>query len=256
MHVCPEALRRNVYLALVGVGGTGSQILSGLARLHLSMLALGHPRGLTVEAYDPDVVSEANVGRQLFYRDDVGRNKAEVLVNRINMAYGLNWIAKGEEFKHSRYMLYESIVISCVDSRKARASIRKDIEAGAMGDYPTYVLDCGNGNDYGQVILGCFNDARLPLPWQDRPALYDASIPEDDTPSCSLAGALRNQELYINQQVATCALQLLWELFRHGGLDKRGFVINQKSGKILPLALKAEEAKGPAKKKKAKTRGS
>ena len=249
-HLCPDFLRKEaVDVVLVGVGGTGSQILSGLAKLHLSMLALGHPEGLQVNAYDPELVSESNVGRQLFYRGDVGRNKAQVLLNRINTAYGLEWVSHGEPFHHARFNLQKSIVIVCVDSRKSRSEIRKDIEAGASGDLPAYVIDCGNGNDYGQVILGSFEDSRLPLPWIDRPELYDAKIREDNTPSCSLAGALRSQELFINQQVATCALQLLWELFRHGGLDKRGFVINQKSGKILTLALKAKEAKRKGRKK-------
>src|ERR1039457_5234490 len=85
-------------VVLIGCGGTGSQVLSGLARLHLSLIALGHP-GLDVHAYDPDTVSNSNVGRQLFAQSDVGLNKASVLVNRLNMYYGLSWKATPSKFK-------------------------------------------------------------------------------------------------------------------------------------------------------------
>lgn len=49
------------------------------ARIHASLLRLGHPGGLSVDVVDPDVVSEANIGRQPFSPYDVGRPKVEVL---------------------------------------------------------------------------------------------------------------------------------------------------------------------------------
>jgi PRTRC genetic system ThiF family protein len=106
-----------------------------------------------------------------------------------------------------------------------------------------YYLDCGNSADFGQVLIG--DGKQLPYPWQTCPELIDTSIPEDNTPSCSLAEALGSQELFINQAVATCALQLLWSLFRHGGLDHRGYYINLKTGRTLPVAI---EDKGKRKK--------
>ena len=63
-----------VRINLIGVGGGGSLVLSGLVRLHLAMKSLGHPYGLDVEVWDPDRVSSANIGRQLFCR--IG-NRAE-----------------------------------------------------------------------------------------------------------------------------------------------------------------------------------
>ena len=62
----PDLLTTQVNIALVGAGGNGSQMLTGPARLHTAMLALQHPAGLRVTVYDPDRVSESNVGRQLF----------------------------------------------------------------------------------------------------------------------------------------------------------------------------------------------
>jgi PRTRC genetic system ThiF family protein len=81
-HVLPARyVEDQVTVDLIGCGGNGSQMLTGLARLDRALRALGHP-GLVVTAWDPDTVSEANVGRQLFSPSDVGLNKATVLVHR------------------------------------------------------------------------------------------------------------------------------------------------------------------------------
>lgn len=54
-----------VTVNLIGGGGTGSQILTSLARLDVTLRSLDHP-GLHVTLYDPDTVSQSNIGRQLF----------------------------------------------------------------------------------------------------------------------------------------------------------------------------------------------
>jgi PRTRC genetic system ThiF family protein len=233
-HIIHEdLLTDSVDVAVVGCGGTGSMILSGLARLHLSMIALGHPGGLNVTAYDPDNVSDANVGRQLFWPGDVGTNKAIALINRLNVGFRLDWKAEPENFKRSYGV---DIVIGCVDSRASRREIKEQIK----GKEDCYYLDCGNGADYGQVFIG--DGKQLPFPWQTCPALF-AKGKEDNTPSCSLAEALGSQELFINQAVATMALQLLWSLFRRGGLDIRGYYINLKTGRTLPVPIEKKSEK-------------
>src|SRR6266567_3896056 len=80
-----ELLQREVRVLVVGCGGTGSAVLGGLPYLHLSMLAQGHPYGLSVTVMDGDNVSPANSVRQPFSRAEIGLNKAIVLVNRINL---------------------------------------------------------------------------------------------------------------------------------------------------------------------------
>lgn len=111
---------------VVGVGGTGSAVLANLAQLAIAMEQLGHP-GLDVIAIDDDVVSAANVGRQLFGPADIGLPKAAVLVNRINLAFGLEWRAGLDRFKaaacergHGR----ARVIIGCVDSRAGRAEMQ------------------------------------------------------------------------------------------------------------------------------------
>jgi hypothetical protein len=62
----------------------------GLCQLQKALQGLGHP-GLQVTAFDPDTVSEANLGRQLFTESDLGQNKALTLIHRLNIAFGLDW---------------------------------------------------------------------------------------------------------------------------------------------------------------------
>lgn len=250
-------LSGRVNVSLAGAGGNGSQMLSGLARLHLALLKLGHPGGLKVTVWDPDLVSESNIGRQLFYPSDIGQPKSFVLVNRFNLAYGFDWDAEGDEFKCAGD---DHLIVSCVDSAKARRDIRGQIWNRSQGRTPNYWLDLGNRQRDGQVILGqpegsistlsvssqafvkgidssIFDSQRLPCVTDIFPDLLDESIPEDNAPSCSLAQALQKQDLFINQAVSTFALQLLWRLFREGKIEQHGAFINLESGRVNPLPV-------------------
>ena len=65
--------------------------LTGLGQIHASLRAMSAQdgckcQGLNVTVYDPDVVTQFNIGRQLFYQTDLGQNKALCLVGRVNMA--------------------------------------------------------------------------------------------------------------------------------------------------------------------------
>ena len=70
--------QRPVTVNLIGAGGTGSQVLTCLARLDVALRGLGHP-GLFVTLYDPDIVTEANIGRQLFSPSDLDRTRRNAL---------------------------------------------------------------------------------------------------------------------------------------------------------------------------------
>ncbi len=242
-------LTGTVKVALVGCGGVGSQVLTGLARLHTALVALGHPGGLEVTAYDPDTVSESNVGRQLFSPMDVGMNKAVLLVHRLNTFFGLNWTAKPCRYPDS-HAGTAHIVISCVDTKAARRGIAKHIRGCNSYNPVYYWLDMGNNLVDGQVILGQPGYGRrlkkdeqpvLPAVTDLYPEIMDAGLPEDDDgPSCSLAEALERQDLFIGQSIATFGLQLLWSLFRNGGVDHHGYFVNLKAGRVTPLPVDPE----------------
>lgn len=236
----PALVEEEVTIDLVGCGGNGSQMLTGLARLDHALRALGHP-GFHVRAWDPDTVSSANVGRQLFSPADVGQNKACLLVHRVNTFFGRTWAARPLRYQMT-YPEIPDIVVTCVDSAKARREIGALI-SGKSGIY--YWLDLGNRAADGQVVLGIppwnedhrtRHNERLPTVLELFPQLQ-GPMKEDTAPSCSLAQALERQHLFVNQAVVTPALQLLWQLFRFGKITWHGAFVNLTTGRTTPLPV-------------------
>ena len=243
----PEYAQRTIDVALIGAGGTGSRLLEQLVNLNRALLALGHPEGIHVTVFDDDTVSESNVGRQAFYPCDVGQYKADVLVNRINMAMGdTQWESMTRRLqppeKGERSMLRPfNLVIGAVDNRKARSAI---VQSLVQDKEVVYYLDTGNRTDDGQAILGQVGgDAddpdRLPHAGELFPELLDATLDNqhDDAPSCSLAEALEKQALFINPAISLFAMNILWQLFTTGQIQNHGAFVNLQSGHVRPLPV-------------------
>lgn len=248
-HYLPAKLQdRALKVLLVGCGGNGAQMLMGLASLDTALREISS-RSLDVTVVDDDVVSEANLGRQPFYRCDLGNSKARTLVERINIAHGLNWRAV-----HGRAPAAVSVggfdmVITCVDTASARraigAAFAEKLAADRYQPVPAYWLDLGNRASDGQFLIGqpsaqaIGKDAppRLPTVLEYFPELADEGVPEDDTPSCSVAEALERQSLFVNRVVASHALALLFELLGRGSIGHAGAFINLASGQAMPIPL-------------------
>ena len=217
MNINPNQIHS---ITVLGCGGTGSHIAAGLARLQIAVQSLDG-KFPAVRLCDPDIVELPNVGRQLYGRSDIGVNKATALANRINLNYGFEWTASDVDGT-------SHLNIVCVDSRRARHAIY----AKSASTYRrNHYIDCGNEASTGQVILG---GSELPLPNKAFPTLTDRRLKDDNTPSCSLAEALEHQELFINQAIATYALQLVWSIFRYGNVNCRGYFINL-NGSTQPI---------------------
>lgn len=227
-HLNKRYLERAISVEVVGAGGNGSQFINGLARLHLALRAVGHPVGLDVTLWDPDVITEANIGRQLFSPSDIGQPKAAVLINRLNAYYGLNWKANCAYYGKAN----ADFVVGCVDSKHSRNVISK------LAGF-NYWLDIGNESKTGQVVLGEHHSANPETRLPTVADLFPNSITgrEDKHPSCSLAEALERQDLFINQTVTTLALNLLWTLFRDGQISHHGYFVNLAEGRVTPLPI-------------------
>ncbi len=215
-------VNRAIKVDVIGCGGTGSQVLTGLARIHNAIKSCGHQHGLFVRAYDPDRVGTFNVGRQLFHMNDVGEYKAECLIRRLNLFYGAHW-----NWMNSKWAgdVSADLVMVCIDTGVGREQIER-----LSSPKRQYIMDCGNERDFGQVILG---GMEYPSPYEDHPALKTKF--DDDGPSCSLAESLNRQDLFINQAIATHALNIVWKMVRYGSLDYRGVFVNLKSGITNPI---------------------
>lgn len=243
--IAPSLLgARELRVAVVGVGGTGSEIVSNLTHLHYGMKALGYG-GLHVVAFDPDRVSEANLVRQRYHRADLGRYKADTLIARVNLACGLDW--ESVPMRFTSKMAHRAggwdLVISAVDSRASRAQLHKFAFSKSLHGWKLW-LDCGNDATTGQVILGApkrdENPARLKCATELHPELMDLRLPDDTAPSCSAIEALSKQDLCVNKQVAVLATDLLWRMFRDRGLRDHGRYFDLASGSMAPLLVPAQ----------------
>jgi PRTRC genetic system ThiF family protein len=248
-HIHPELLQRQVRVLVVGCGGTGSAVVAGLPYLHQSLVARGHPGGLHVSVVDGDTISPTNCIRQPFSRSEIGQNKAVILVNRLNLFWGLKWEAVPVHLKPGTYIsrsytgddLRAHIVIGCVDTRAARAAIRDAVSGWSA---TSYWCDQGNIADGGQFILGePLNErnrrARLRLRTAAElfPEIVDPNLDDDGQPSCSAAAALERQEPFINSTLAQHALALLARLFRYGEISYHGGFINLATGATSVLRI-------------------
>lgn len=245
----PKLLERRVAVHLVGIGGNGAQMAACLARLDIAMRALGHPHGLHVAAFDADRVSEANVGRQLYSAADIGRHKALVTVHRLNQFYGLDWesypIRYEDHVNGQRYSSGADLLISCVDSRSARALLHRI--AWRDSSRYRYWLDLGNTEATAQVVLGepeggaasepGATGPRLPCVTELFPELLDDTTFEDNLPSCSVRMSLASQGLFVNDVAVRFAAQLLYELFSKGRLSAHGVVVNLESKRSGPIEV-------------------
>lgn len=240
-HFLPAIFEnRAIRVMLVGCGGNGAQILMGLASLDTALRAVSS-RSLQVTVVDDDVVSESNLGRQPFYRCDLGSSKARTLTERINIAHGLTWRAVHGRAPDAVGMDNLDLVITCVDTASARRAIGAAIAATNLP--PTYWMDLGNRARDGQFLIGCPRRApagssvRLPTVLEAFPELADEGIPEDDAPSCSVAEALERQSLFVNRVVASHALALLFDLLARGSIGHAGAFINLTNGQTAPMPL-------------------
>ncbi len=239
-HALPGLLlEKQVRMTVVGCGGTGSAFVSGLPLLHQAMLALGHPEGLTVSIIDGDRISTTNCVRQPFCENEIGLFKSTVLATRINLFYGLGWKAH-TEFLDENWRSETDILVSCVDSRKAR----KTLMSTSVYRECHYWLDIGNNASTGQFVLGqpenhknSKGPCRLPTVAELFPEIVDAEFDKrDNLPSCSAVEALTRQEPFINQSLANLALAMLARLFRHGRLSYHGGFVNLAVGLTAPIA--------------------
>lgn len=262
IHYTPSYLvspTHPVTIDLVGCGGTGSQVLTKLALLHITLQELGHA-GLYVRVFDPDKIEAPNLGRQLFYEPDVGHHKATVLLSRVNRAFGLDW--KSFPYSYSKKNVENplvNILITCVDSAKTRIEIGEWIKEevqqrnrrnNAPYNNPYYWLDYGNSKNTGQVVLGTWENIEQPLSKKQTadflPNVLDL-FPEmkgmDDTnlPSCSTYEALTKQDLFTNCMLAPFGTQLLWQLLREAKIEHHGAFLNMHSLKSNPIKIKSNK---------------
>jgi PRTRC genetic system ThiF family protein len=229
-------------IVVVGLGGTGSWVAPGAARIARTLMDAG--KRVKLKFVDFDHVEQANVLRQNFAYCEIGLPKALTLAARYNAAWGLDIEAHLEPFKASSHVNIGNqygltLIVGCVDNANARLELMNALNRNTIKDQfpqrttpgnerpiePPNVLwlDAGNSRESGQVFFGTHNDPGcrelkkafelLPgycfaLP---SPALQDESLlvarPEEapgaeDNMSCEQIALMNAQSLMVNQRVA------------------------------------------------------
>ncbi|WP_051690516.1 PRTRC system ThiF family protein [Acidithiobacillus thiooxidans] len=237
MYHCKLPMDRAIRVALIGAGGNGAQMAAGIAQISVALQARGG-LPLAVYVYDDDRVSHANVGRQLFSPADVGRFKSDVIVERTNWFYGFNWSSIPERVGKNSRLDQIDIFVTAVDTAKSRVDIEKAVFFNAY--HTKYLLDVGNRTQSGQVVLGAYCNGVYELPTLRLlfPEINDENFNEQDQgPSCSLAEALQKQDLFVNRDVTTGALHILWDVISKRNIEVHGAFTSLETMRRSPLKV-------------------
>lgn len=256
-HIPPEWVTGHpVRIALIGIGGTGSEMLDQLFRMNVSLLMLGHP-GLSITLYDHDAVSEWNLGRQRFWPIDVGSNKAKVLADRYNTHWPnskIRYVPRSFDIDYSQckaVLNNYDLLVTCVDNGKWRYKLaqqfrdfEKDLTPASKDKMRQVLwLDSGNDRQTGQIILGHLlcptSSPRLPNIVDLYPMLAHST--DDDSESCSAEEAFRKQDFGINSQMAVSAGGLLWQLLRNGKISHHGCFVDRSDLSTQSLPISADQ---------------
>ena len=234
-----------IRITLVGCGGTGSHIATGLGAIAHHLYA-----PLDITLIDPDTVETKNVGRQQFTASDVGKAKVEVLALRLAAAYGrVSRVSKRAVDALDFQTLDDNVLhlaIGAVDNPAGRAVIAHAVKRAAGN---LWWLDCGNENASGQVLLGNLADAKqmrgacalglvkqLPAPHVVYPDLIASARIPKRAASCAELTAAGAQGLMVNRMVAAWALELL-DAFLTNRLHWFGQRFDLRYGNTSPLML-------------------
>lgn len=178
-----------VHIIQIGAGGTGGYVASQLLRL-----LGGHPRreDIIYTLMDGDTFESKNIGRQLCFSRDLGQNKADNIIRKYGVAFGVPHAQALHKYLTSASELYQLIrntpnngnhnrqamlaydylpvviIIDCVDKNTPRRYIYDAInrrtgeyhgdfnsgETGSVVSQHTYLISSGNGPYSGQVFWG------------------------------------------------------------------------------------------------------
>ena len=203
-------------ITVVGCGGTGGHVAEGLCRLLPSV-----SRILLV---DPDRVEPGNLGRQNFLPGELGQFKSEALAERLARQYRRPIAYSVSPIGLTTPLDMMGVVIGCVDNGPARLDISRLRSYGRKG----WWVDAGNGNNYGQVLIGSlgeyggtnvhhtFDPAKevchcLPSPVVQRPDLLNQVAPE---PGCAAAVEAGEQSPTINAAMVALVLEVVRRISR------------------------------------------
>lgn len=234
-----NSIHGNIRILLVGAGGTGSHLLHRLGAIN-QQLELMTNKSLLVTVCDGDTVEPHNCGRQLFDpASDIGANKAVCLVETVNRIYKTSFVAVANNFSMDLYIRCgPSLLVMAVDSVKSRMEILNSVNQN------TCVIDVGNGEDFGQVLMSynpnfIRNDSNR---WFSSIADHFENLPpapakKEPAVSCSAVESLLRQNVLVNAVMANVTAMLIYNLLFSYNIEAYEIYVNLKTMEVLPKSL-------------------
>lgn len=140
-------------IIIVGCGGTGSHYIKELGRY---LYGNKYNNDCRIVLVDGDVVEEKNLVRQAFQPIDIGRNKAQVMAEILNLTYEL-LVEYSDRYINDAYdlkaLVHEDaipVLVGCVDNHQCRQSLHYFYEAAEHCIY----MDSANEYQCGEVVIG------------------------------------------------------------------------------------------------------
>ena len=228
-----------ITIDVVGCGGTGSLLIPRLAKMNFALKHFNNHPGFHLRAYDFDRIEYNNIGRQNFFPTEIGDYKSINIVEKVNIAYGTNW----EAFTSAHDGIVKSnIIITCVDTldfrelihNRGRIALKKNQTIYNQG---LYWLDCGNGKNFGQVIISNLNDNQLKDIFEIFPDIRNQKEEDQKFKGCSYIEKFQEQELFVNDIIASEAADLLWDFFTKVSVESQGIIFNQELKRKQPIKI-------------------
>ena len=253
-RVLPQQCR-SLHLIQVGCGGIGGQLAPSTARIAKEcQTRFEH---VDVSFYDGDTVEDKNIRRQQFCEAEIGRNKADSLAFRLNMAWGMDIIANPTHLtKDTMHSITKydtlTILLGCVDNANARRVLHAHLSRQhPETNSPVWWIDGGCIRTQGQILIG--NTQRieqlkagftlpgvittLPSPALLHPELLKKQA--DERPrrrqSCAKHAITDPQSLTINGIVAAHMADYLLRLLVTKDLTRFATYIDMNSGSVRSL---------------------
>lgn len=230
------ATRFKYEVMIVGCGGTGGFVAEGLCRLL--------PLSVPIVLVDPDRVEARNLRRQNFFPEDLGKLKSEALGQRLSRKYH-RAIAYSFLPISLSPVGFNSLVIGCVDNGPARRNIAARFTA-TYGNAPAWWVDAGNGENFGQILIGNRSGAAqyrtsekgdrfysLPLPTQQMPDLLRQQ------PAVISCADIEEQGPTINQSMAALVIEVVRRLIA-GTCSWIQLYLNLEMGTLRPVLVTPE----------------
>lgn len=153
LGVIKGTLIDSVKILLIGAGGIGNPMAKMLASVGF----------VNVTIMDGDIVEQHNVLPQGYKLGDIGRSKAEALVDEVFLSTGNRYTPLHEMYDEKTDTSVYDIIISAVDNQKTRIILADRIQAPllidarmVLGKFHVYIIDFREGvnrKDYFDIAL-------------------------------------------------------------------------------------------------------